>query len=907
MKQAVNLIFLIFSAHAIYVQQTGLDPSIKNNLGSAPETGSLEDYGFLPVTNYGAKPDDGIDDTLAVQQTINDAFSNNMVCFFPEGTYNISDTLECWQPFFYDSVNNTWASQLRHAHVLAGSTRGKGAVIVLKNQAAGFTDEYSHKALFQFWCASADDPVTKTINNFTPGSHYNAEIKNLTIDLGYGNTGAAGIFMVGAQGCSIQDIIINAHDAFAGLYGLPGACSTVAKIRITGGRYGIYGSVSDKMIGGVQPGVNDQLLIGITLENQLENAVYWERGFSTFNIIGFRIISAQAHSAIILKPFYRAENETLNLIDGSIELLSAGAALVDNQGNKSVCMQNVYGKADYLFYPADSSSIVAGSAGSWKKISSLAYLGSNSINILNGLVDKTRLMSAGITSVLTVDSAELVAKHLWKCDFICFEDRDCVNAKKFGVKGDGLTDDTAALQNVLNIFNKVFLPKGIYLISSGITLGANNKLTGIAKNLTILKSSDQAADGSAASPKYLIKTISSITALTQLAFLEIQPRLDLTNTGALQWMAGKNSIIRNIQLYYNKQGAVYRNTAEFMFSGNAGGKYYGLHHALGGKDAYGSGAIRTFLFDHTSNAMNIYYLNPELTENSPSAEIRNCKNMQIFAYKDENTFSTLPKYDRLHINNSTNIAIHGASPLINYTAENIDIFKISGSDNILFNNFARFLTVAGTDVKMLFSEDFNNDGIPECSVDAVNMITKYISGSFTEPDTRIYNLLTDTFSSKLQHWCGDTNYLSCTDGIGTLPVGKTITLGCYNYDDYRLEICAKSTGGDAVYQVLRFQLRKQETSGKMYEVRLQTDKKIVWLKDGVSVKTSAVTAYSPDLYHNFIISVTGEKIGMTIDNVYIDAYSDPDYTYTRGSVGLFSGSNCTGSIDSFYIKDYTLY
>ena len=61
------------------------------------------------------------------------------------------------------------------------------------------------------------------------------------------------------------------HDAFAGLYGLPGACSTVAKIRITGGRYGIYGSVSDKMIGGVQPGVNDQLLIGITLENQLEN------------------------------------------------------------------------------------------------------------------------------------------------------------------------------------------------------------------------------------------------------------------------------------------------------------------------------------------------------------------------------------------------------------------------------------------------------------------------------------------------------------------------------------------------------------------------------------------------------------------------------------------------------------
>jgi len=45
-----------------------------------------------------------------------------------------------------------------------------------------------------------------------------------------------------------------------------------------------------------------------------------------------------------------------------------------------------------------------------------------------------------------------------------------INVKSFGAKGDGVTDDTAAIQTVVNLNKPVFFPKGIYRITSPITL-----------------------------------------------------------------------------------------------------------------------------------------------------------------------------------------------------------------------------------------------------------------------------------------------------------------------------------------------------------------------------------------------------------------------------------------------------
>ena len=66
--------------------------------------------------------------------------------------------------------------------------------------------------------------------------------------------------------------------------------------------------------------------------------------------------------------------------------------------------------------------------------------------------------------------------------------RDVVSVKDFGAAGDGVTDDTSAIQAALNAHVAVFIPQGTYIISS--TLAAPDRdtvITGSGSQSTILK------------------------------------------------------------------------------------------------------------------------------------------------------------------------------------------------------------------------------------------------------------------------------------------------------------------------------------------------------------------------------------------------------------------------------------
>lgn len=62
-------------------------------------------------------------------------------------------------------------------------------------------------------------------------------------------------------------------------------------------------------------------------------------------------------------------------------------------------------------------------------------------------------------------------------DAIAFYSSD-VSVKVYGAVGDGVTDDTAAIQNAVNSENIVFFPAGIYLVSSPISIPSNRTLFG---------------------------------------------------------------------------------------------------------------------------------------------------------------------------------------------------------------------------------------------------------------------------------------------------------------------------------------------------------------------------------------------------------------------------------------------
>lgn len=61
-----------------------------------------------------------------------------------------------------------------------------------------------------------------------------------------------------------------------------------------------------------------------------------------------------------------------------------------------------------------------------------------------------------------------------------------VSVKSYGAIGDGVTDDTAAIQTAVNSENNVFFPAGTYLVSSPITISSNRSLYGEGASSVIL-------------------------------------------------------------------------------------------------------------------------------------------------------------------------------------------------------------------------------------------------------------------------------------------------------------------------------------------------------------------------------------------------------------------------------------
>jgi hypothetical protein len=89
-----------------------------------------------------------------------------------------------------------------------------------------------------------------------------------------------------------------------------------------------------------------------------------------------------------------------------------------------------------------------------------------------------------------------------------------VSVKDFGAVGDGVTDDTAAIQATLNASLGVFVPAGIYRITSSLVLNSGNHLVGAGQSATTLLS--EIIGGS------LLKTTASSAAFIRVADMKLQ-------------------------------------------------------------------------------------------------------------------------------------------------------------------------------------------------------------------------------------------------------------------------------------------------------------------------------------------------------------------------------------------------
>ncbi len=135
------------------------------------------DSGVVDVRAYGAIPNDGQDDTAAIQRALDANPSGNRIIYFSNGVYDVSNTLRY--------------SGTQKRNILQGQSRD-GTIIKLKD------------------FSGLNGPVIWTGN--PPAQRFRNSILNLTVDVGVGNPTATGIAFIANNQGAMRDVKIVSRD-----------------------------------------------------------------------------------------------------------------------------------------------------------------------------------------------------------------------------------------------------------------------------------------------------------------------------------------------------------------------------------------------------------------------------------------------------------------------------------------------------------------------------------------------------------------------------------------------------------------------------------------------------------------------------------------------------------------------
>ena len=354
----------------------------------------------------------------------------------------------------------------------------------------------------------------------------------------------------------MQDVTVRfsdgvGHTAFAGGGGAGASHSNVAAY---GGQYGIRWDDSEPA----------PLLLGATLVGQTVSAIEYA-GQQTGSFVGVNISAPPGGSsgaAISSKP-----GHPISVIDAIIDCSSdQNANMSAVSAGSSVYLKDVWtlGCRTLLSHPPASRHkpvLFTGQAGARSRahIVELAR-GANFSNrgataIMDLMyVDGQRFPArtiSNISSALAQTPPNVVASRLpwvearapsWWSSAVPKADavRDC------GAKGDGVTDDTVALQACLDAHNVVLLPKGLFRISNTLQMRANTALAGLSQTHSVIApmsggfargSNSSSTSSSDAQP--LLRT--AVQGRATIAFLGLTTWWHLPGIFTLDWRARKNT------------------------------------------------------------------------------------------------------------------------------------------------------------------------------------------------------------------------------------------------------------------------------------------------------------------------------------------------------------------------------
>jgi hypothetical protein len=404
-------------------------------------------WAFRNVRDFGARGDGLADDTAAIQAALDHRRGNQYekapaIVYLPAGTYRITDTLILWK----------WT------HLVGDSIAPP--TIVLAARSPGFDDPKAKKPVLVTTNGWSVDPATRNwaANTDRLGGSANntffTQIHHLRVGIEPGNPGAVGLLWRVAQATSLRDVVIDAGEAAIGLdvggrsdyrayrdsgeFPSQSGGGTVEDVAIQGGRIGLRCCGSQWLFRSVH--LSGQKEVGVQVTD------CWNFDFLDLRVeetpLGMRIERAM----VVL------------VLDSQFRRISGGRAI---ETDGSWCYLEDVRCEDVRTVIDDSPA--GRSAGQLPSNVAAWFQG-------RGLVDR-EAVSGGDLPPMRLRPLPLRPRPL-------LDDDSLVNVYDCGAVGDGVADDTAALQKAIDQYRTVFLPFGRYRVSDTLRLRRDTRIFG---------------------------------------------------------------------------------------------------------------------------------------------------------------------------------------------------------------------------------------------------------------------------------------------------------------------------------------------------------------------------------------------------------------------------------------------
>ena len=753
------------------------DPERGVDLVTGYSNAKLADMGYISITdsannggNSVPKSDDNDDDTVSIQATIDKAIDEGKNVYFPRGVWQVSNTLrggmriKCKshpaEPPTYSLCTDWDTLDRRKPTSLIGSTAGTSRPIIklkpitgdlsfnidddndtrkpviwiyAQNRDGGDFDKYRdnppNTSFFEIGDGGLPHPreqFGEDINlqpRYNQGSiSFNQIVRGIDFDLTANNTaGAIAIRHPGAQGSSISDVKVDLGtsgnaNSYAAFDNPPGQGGGLYNVEVNGGQYAVVTNVDVRYPVIVGARFHDQSVAALNLDSSM-GAV----------MVGFHITG---NSGVSISSGGAASANNLSLVDGTVEL-NAGSTFINNPGNKSVYMDNVYfkGQNSYTIISSDNHASSA-----TERAEDYQYIGNNTKAIIDGTEHTNAGSSAGefraITNSANIDDPDsLITNHVGTESFPSFEDDDIVNVVDIVESTsyvldlqDNDADDTDALQYAIDTNKKIFLPAGIYNVTRPLKLRPDSVIIGAGKTIARIMATGK--DWTRGNPiikfyrNEIVPNNQSIyvtdtdlkNATTVLAHVLLEsdsrtdpPRVKVRNSAYIEWRAGRDSWVKDIMIGARYQGShsittscgladqCLSNKPAILIVGVGGGRWHGVFGEwtmLRHNSSHYN--FRALSIKHTTEPLKLYGLNIERTRANPQADILGAKNVSIYYLKAESGTPSSEVSDVLHIDNtatrvSSNIKVIGLSGNARPAQNTIQVSDTSISELKLVN------------------------------------------------------------------------------------------------------------------------------------------------------------------------------------------------------------------------------